>query len=114
MSGIYPLSERAIKEHTWPDWAGVYTLYNTRDGPPRYVGRSDTDVRARLMDHVRKDEYSFFRVTHKKTPLDAWRREANLYHHHKSTLDNKRHPRPPEGYSCPRCSKLDRADREKP
>lgn len=114
MAGDFPLTSSSIEEHSWPGWAGAYILKHTKGGPPRYVGRSDTNITRRLKEQARDKDYSYFRVEHKDTALDAWVREANLYHRHKNKLDNEDHPNPPEGYSCPRCNGLDAPGRKKP
>lgn len=71
----------------------------------RYVGRSDTSVKRRLLDHAREDDYDYFFVEHKKMPIDAFVRECNLYHRHVNTVENEAHPNRPRGYRgpCPRC-----------
>lgn len=107
MAGPFRLTASNVESHTWPDRPGVYVLKQSRDGPPRYVGRSDSDVRRRLNTQARETGYKFFTVEHKKTALDAWKREAHLYHYHKRKLDNDVHPNPPKGHSCPRCSLFD-------
>lgn len=109
MAGPYRLTEENVKDpnQVWDGHPGVYLLRNSRKGPPRYVGRSDTDIERRLLKRAREGEYKYFSVEHKETPLEAWEREANLYHYYKGKLDNEVHPKPPEGYSCPRCSKFD-------
>ena len=88
----------------------MYRLAHTRGGPLRYIGRSDSSVRRRLLQHVRDGVYDYFWVEHKRTPLDAFRRECNLYHRHIRTIDNKVHPSRPRGYrgQCPRCSEFRR------
>lgn len=107
MAGPFSLTRTAVKRHAWPDWKGVYKLTKSRNGPVRYVGRSDNDVQARLLDHVRDGEYRYFTVEHKDSTKEAWLREAHLYHYHRDDLDNKRHPAPPEGMSCPKCTRYD-------
>lgn len=104
MPAVHSLSPRSVKRHARSGSKGVYTLWNSRSGPPRYVGRSDSDVQRRLLQQARKTDYSFFTVEHMNSTKEAWHREANLYHYHKSTLDNKRHPQAPKGMGCPRCS----------
>lgn len=104
MAGPYRLTTNSVRNHVRSDWAGVYLLRNSRSGPPRYVGRSDSDVRRRLLNQARKSDYRYFTVEHKRSAREAWHREAHLYHYHKSSLDNERHPPPPAGMSCPKCS----------
>ncbi len=107
MAGLFPLTSASVNEHARSGWKGVYKLRRSRGGPIRYVGRSDTDVQDRLLDHVRRGEYRFFTVEHKRTTKKAWLREAHLYHFHRENLDNQRHPPPPNGMSCPKCTRYD-------
>ncbi len=76
----------------------------------RYIGRSDTSVERRLLQHAREGIYHYFYVDHKKTPLDAFARECNLYHYYRADLDNEVHPARPRGYRgpCPRCHEFRR------
>lgn len=106
MAGPFSLTPNSVRNHARSGWKGVYQLLNSRGGPPRYVGRSDTDVQRRLLTQARQTDYNYFIVEHKQTAADAWKREAHLYHYHKSDLDNKTHPTPPEGMSCPVCNRV--------
>lgn len=103
MSGPHSLTRQTVKREAKAGAAGVYLLRNSRTGPPRYVGRSG-NVQRRLLEHAREADYSLFTVEHISSLKKAWHREAHLYHYHKSTLDNKQHPRAPNGMSCPKCS----------
>ncbi len=109
MTGWWSLGERAVRTHTREGWPGVYLLANTPDGVVRYVGRSDTSVRARLLQHAAHSRYSFFLVEHIRDPVDAFLRECGLYHYYTSSIENEIHPRRPVGCSdaCPRCSYYD-------
>ncbi|MFQ5951451.1 MAG: hypothetical protein ACE5KH_05145 [Candidatus Geothermarchaeales archaeon] len=109
MSGWFPLSERSVRSHTWRGWPGVYRLAHSPYGSPvRYIGRSDTSVRRRLLRHVREGVYDYFYVEHKETPPDAFERECNLFHYYRDELHNETHPGRPRGYrgQCPRCSEF--------
>ncbi|MFQ5910859.1 MAG: hypothetical protein ACE5IJ_09105 [Thermoplasmata archaeon] len=110
MGGPYSLGERAVGDHTWSEHPGVYKLMMTRYGPVRYVGRSDSDVRARLLQHVREGDYNYFWVVHESDPVAAFLRECRLWHRHRGTIDNdKVHPARPAGCreGCPTCSHYD-------
>jgi hypothetical protein len=68
-----------------------------------YVGRSDGDLAARLLDHVPKP-YPHFKYGFYPTALGAFTKECQLYHDFgQSILDNECHPAKPKGtsYSCP-------------
>lgn len=106
MSGPYALGERAVRWHTRRRSPGVYKLMMTPDGPVRYVGRSDANVRSRLLQHVSDGEYRFFWVVHESNSVDAFLRECRLWHRHVHTIDNDQvHPARPRGCGdeCPRC-----------
>lgn len=116
MKGPYPLSHRSIDEHVDKERKGVYLLYVTKDGPPRYVGRSDDDLNERLRSWVgasgRFGDYRFFRFEYVRGPRKRFERECNLYHQHggeSGQLDNERHPDRPDGtdWTCPRCNYFD-------
>ncbi len=87
MAGWFPLSEWSVTEHTWRGRPGVYRLVHTRGGPVRYVGRSDSSVRKRLLRHARDGIYDYFYVEHKRTPIEAFSRECSLFHYHISNID---------------------------
>lgn len=85
------------------DALGVYMLYNSREGPPRYVGRSK-EIRSRLLDYV--DDYRFFWFDHMPNATEAYKKQVELYHHNGETddLDNERHPRRPHtNVKCYHC-----------
>ena len=73
----------------------------------RYVGRSDTSLRERLMDH--KGQYSVFFVRYADTPDEAFRFECEFYHRYIDTIENKIHPDRPDVSSavCPICGSPD-------
>jgi hypothetical protein len=105
MTGWWSLGAVAVTRHARGGWPGVYLLADTQ-GVPRYVGRSDTDVRRRLLQHVDAGTYRFFLVEHDRSPNEAFWRECNLYHHYRNRLDNEIHPAVPRncGSGCPRCA----------
>lgn len=92
-----------------PHSIGAYALgYKDQNGVfnVKYVGRSDTDLNARLQQHV-GEGYTIFKFQQLSTVYDAFCKECNLYHDfgEDKLLDNKEHPDRPEGtdYQCPRC-----------
>lgn len=109
MAGWFPLSETQVWEHTWRGWPGTYRLRRSWTGPVRYVGRSDSSVRRRLLQHAREGDYSNFYVEHFETPVQAFFRESRLYHYHIGTIENEIHPARPAGYDgpCSGCSIFD-------
>lgn len=101
MNGPYSLTASNVTSTVDND-IGVYVLYTSRSGPPRYVGMS-TELEERLKAQV--GEYEFFEYEYFPSETAAYEREANLYHHHKETLDNENHPpRPHNQVKCPACS----------
>lgn len=105
MTGWWSLGDIAVRRHARSGWPGVYMLADTAE-LPRYVGRSDSDVQNRLLQHASSGAYRFFYVEHDRSPIDAFQRECNLYHYYRSQLDNEIHPAIPRdcGDGCPKCS----------
>jgi len=69
-----------------------------------YVGRSDTNLRERLMTH-HEDRYSHFKFSYAKSPQEAFEKECRNFHDFggAEVLDNDIHPAVPAGtkLSCP-------------
>lgn len=84
--------------------AGTYTLH--RAGGPIYVGRSDTDLRRRLIQHcgTRKGEYFSYDTHHSATA--AFEVECSLYHSLQGSIINILHPDAPNfsDATCPFCA----------
>ena len=114
MKGPYSLTTNRINEVVTRTSQGVYILYVSYNGTEYYVGRSDTNVAARLKQHVgeksrtAKSTYKYFKFDYATSPKSAFERECNLWHHHHPP-DNPVHPRRPNGtnWKCPRCSIFD-------
>lgn len=109
MNPEYPLNALTIALIV-PSSIGAYALgYKDLQGVfnVKYVGRSDTDINARLQQHLNKG-YSFFEYETLPNAYDAFCKECNLYHDfgERELLDNQEHPDRPEGtnYQCPRCN----------
>lgn len=103
MAGKHTLSENNVERLVDEDRIGVYMLYNSREGPPRYVGRS-TELASRLLDYV--GEYKLFWADYMPNVTEAYKKEVELYHHNgaKADLDNDRHPRRPhKNVKCKLC-----------
>jgi hypothetical protein len=85
---------------------GVYFLANGKIDTPliKYIGRSDTRLRERLLDHFKRKKYSFFSFQITDTLLEAYRIECREWHN-AIDLDNKIHPKIPKNlsYKCPYC-----------
>ncbi len=102
MADRYELTSSNV-ERLVEDALGVYMLYNSREGPPRYVGRSRT-LRSRLLEHV--EDYRLFWADYMPNVSQAYRKQVDLYHFNGETeaLDNQRHPqRPHKNVKCYHC-----------
>lgn len=83
---------------------GSYVLY--RRGSAVYTGRSDTDLRRRLLAHAAsaRAEYFTFDVHH--SPITAYAAECLFFHVLEPPMDNQVHPSSPSGglARCPYCA----------
>lgn len=82
--------------------AGAYALgYNNEDGSLlyiQYIGRSDTDLNARLLSHI-GENYKHFQYAFFDDAIQAYNKECWLYHTF-NPPDNDIHPAKPEGTNC--------------
>jgi hypothetical protein len=91
-----------------PGSAGVFALgYNGQGGVfyVNYIGRSDNDVRARLLDFIGSDVA--FKFQHAHSAAEAFMRECEVFHAFRPP-GNRVHPARPafSDWACPRCSLL--------
>ncbi len=78
---------------------------------PKYVGRSDSDLREELRQKLNVKvnnermggKYSRFKFSYAESATEAYERECQNYHDFLSQLDNKIHPAKPEGTNL-KCS----------
>ncbi len=109
--GPLRLSEDAVETVVTGTMPGAFALGRMRDGSfvVNYVGRSDADLRADLMAHAKRGKYKLMRFDYCAGAKDAFARQCTIYHDFGASwlLDNKAHPKPPEGLEakCPRCGK---------
>ena len=106
LMGPYPLNRDTIAKVVSQVSPGVYV--HSRDGKAaHYVGRSDQDVRRRLLDHVGSGYRSFW-FAYASTPKGAFEQECTLFHRNggEAGLDNLVHPQRPAGsfWKCPVCN----------
>ncbi len=105
--GSYPLTSQKIDEVVRGIGAGAYALgYKSNDATVFYVqriGRSDTDLNARLHDYV-NGKYERFKYAFYDNAEQAFYKECRLFHDF-SPEDNPIHPDKPNGtnYKCPVC-----------
>ena len=100
---------RLIKDNV----VGNYALgYKSINGSfiVHYVGRSDTDLKQRLIQHLDdKKRYPFFKYRIASSIKEAYLRECKNYHDFggENYLENEIHPAKPEGTKevCPYCGK---------
>ena len=71
---------------------------------PKFIGRSETDLRAELRSKVGVLNYGFFKVAN-SGPNNAYDLECAQYHSFRTQLDNKIHPAstPGSGKTCFLC-----------
>jgi hypothetical protein len=115
LRGSFSLNEETIDEQVGEVLPGVYALGYLREKTfiIQHISRSDTDVHARLKEHIGK--YDRFKFEYYESPEAAFFKECELYHEFRGPegeLDNKRHPEKPKGAtrSCPRCNVIKSQD----
>lgn len=113
MNGPYLLNKDKIDEVVTETSAGIYALgYVNEKGTfiVKYVGRADSDVNARLKQHV-GEKYKQFKYSYATSPKAAFEKECRNYHDFggSKSLDNKIHPDRPKNSSwkCPCCDTFD-------
>lgn len=97
--GPFPLSQVTLRVVV--NAPGVYVL--SRDGrTAAYVGRSDGDVRNRLLQSSGQGRYTYFWFDYATSPMQAYKSECELYHTY-NPPDNVVHPAVPSGmnWRCP-------------
>jgi hypothetical protein len=106
LSETFKLSDEAINNIVTKTSPGVYALDKTSSGPfkPSYVGRSDSDINARLHRWANDGRYKFFQGRYCDSAEEAFEAECQLYHA-LAPEDNINHPARPNGsnWSCPVC-----------
>ena len=105
LRGPFPLTKTSVNENVTRLSPGAYALGRLKGGVfyIGYVGRSDSDVRDRLHDHV--GAYSRFKYEYYASEKTAFEKECRLYHDF-NPLANKIHPDRPAGsrWKCPMCN----------
>lgn len=104
------MTKANVKNSVLKNAKGAYFLGNEKNGDfhIKYIGRSDTRLRSRLIDHVKNDneDYTHFSFEITDTILEAYRIECREWHN-AIDLDNKAHPKKPKNlkYRCSYCRK---------
>jgi len=83
---------------------GIYYLGEVQENKffVLYVGRSDTCLKTRLLQHVKKGIYHFFRFRMCRTKKSAFKNECYMYHTY-NDAHNKIHPAHNGECDCPVC-----------
>lgn len=106
LRGPFPLDYEAVNQNV-ASTAGVFALgYSTPDGRfhTNVVGRSDEDIRAKILGHVGKErQFKFVRLPSTEEAFEA---ECRLFHS-LAPLKSRIHPARPAGTSwvCPVCAR---------
>ena len=110
MNGPYDLTTAKVTAVVTKTSAGNYALgYVNTDNVfvVQYVGRADSDVAARIKQHV-GEKYESFMFSYATSPKAAFEKECKNYHDFggSQSLDNKIHPDRPAGtyWKCPYCN----------
>jgi hypothetical protein len=110
LSAVLALNADRIDGNVSRTSPGVYALDSTSGGgfTYSYVGRSDSDLNARLHSWV-GGKYKYFKAAYCSSAKDAFEAECNLYHEF-NPPDNSVHPARPSrtSWECPRCAIFDR------
>jgi len=104
MLGFKPLEESTIQTLVEKGSIGNYLLYDSKQCV-LYVGRSDTDLQKRLLDHVNEPPYKSFKFSYADSPEEAYYKECKQYHEYEKSgkLRNEKHPDCPDGMGHLRC-----------
>lgn len=104
----HTLTPDGVRQHTTHRSSGFYRIGSVYDGDffMAYFGRSDRDLRQRLMSHARNGTYDFFQVQETETVRRAFELECREFHLTSMATDNKYHPAAPDhsNYECPYCA----------
>ena len=114
MKGPYSFNREKVNEIVTRTTAGNYALGYLNEKNTfivQYVGRADSDVRGRLLQHVGED-YSHFKYSYAISPKDAFEKECKNYHDfgENKKLKNEIHPDRPsnsKAWKCPVCEIYD-------
>lgn len=112
-SNAFDFKEKVIDENVPDDAIGNYALgyvnENTNVFIVLYVGRSDSNLKNRLKNHIgENNNFKQFKYIIQKTAKDAFVLECKNFHDFgglDGKLLNKNHPDSPSGFalSCPYC-----------
>lgn len=104
---VHKLKPVEIKQLVPKKSVGSYRLgvFSDENLDVRYFGRSDTDLRRRLLQHAKEEKFSHFTFETANMLFDAFRQECRDWHMNISNIKNCVHPFAPKRlpYVCPYC-----------
>ncbi|QCC57835.1 hypothetical protein NP511_04665 [Natrinema thermotolerans] len=104
----HTLTPQGVRQHVQPGIAGFYRLGTIVNGEffTYYFGRSDEDLRQRLLRHASNGFYTHFTAREAEDVQDAFEMECLDWHLQGDQTTNKVHPAQPKGsdLECPYCS----------
>lgn len=114
MQGPFSLSSAVIDIQITKTSAGNYALGSVNGEGTfivKYVGRSDTDLNARLKLHAGTGKHPKFKYSYATSPKTAFEKECKNFHDFGGTekLENDIHPDRPENadWKCSYCKNFD-------
>lgn len=103
----HPLTRERVQKVVPDAQAGFYRLGYALDGQfhTTYVGRSDSSLKRRLLEHARNRWQEAFIVRPTENIVEAYRMECLYYHLESDSIGNKIHPASPDcgAIECPYC-----------
>lgn len=107
MKGSYDLTADEVERIVEEGRIGNYALGHLDDKKTfivNYVGRSDTDVKGRLIHWVENSKRPRFKYSYATSVKEAFEKECRNFHDF-SPSDNEIHPDKPKdkSYKCPVC-----------
>ena len=114
MGREYQLTSDEINRRIGEEKIGNYALGYVKQDERKsfivcYVGRSDTDLKRRIKNHIGENpKYQYFKFSYATSAKDAYYKECNNWHDFggpEGLLNNSIHPDKPEGanWKCPQC-----------
>ena len=104
---VYNLKPLIIKQIVPKKSVGSYRLgiFSEEQFDVLYFGRSDTDLRRRLLQHAKEGKFSHFTFEETNGLFDAFRQECRDWHMKILNTKNCIHPFAPKRlpYICPYC-----------
>lgn len=101
MDGPYQFTNENIDKHVSDVTVGAYIL-SKGNNVASYVGRSDSDLKQRLKQHLESGNYKQFWFETANSSLQAYYLECKWFHDFRPG-DNQNHPAIPPGaaWKCP-------------